>query len=135
MSKKVLKVVNRDVAEAVMRKMQNVVQINDEDVVGGNICAYVMQSTSNYEVISTAVAYIYKRTGIDMPTDITRNFKQYIADQKRTALKDKQDLGLEITEGKKALSFEGYEMITKRMFLVVRKNTFLVTFSCVLTGL
>ena len=116
MGKKVVKVINRDVAETALKKMPNSAQLTDANVVNGKVNAFVMQASSNYETIRSAVSYIYRRAGVEVPKDMARDFKKYIAGQKRTSLKEKQDLGLEIQEGKKALSFEGYEIIAKNVF-------------------
>ena len=122
MSKKVLKIIDPDVAEAALKQLDNEVEINQTDVVDGKVSVYVMQSTANYEGIRAAVAYFYRMAGIKMPMEMTRKFKQYMAGQKRTGLKEKQDLGLEIMEGKKSLSFERCELIAKQMFVSGNKE-------------
>ena len=101
MSKKAVKTINSNVAESALKKIPNTVEMNEGDVVNGKVCAYVMQSHTIYSGIRSAVAYLYRRVGLPMPTEMTRKFKEYISGQKRTGLKEKQDLGLEIKEGKK----------------------------------
>ena len=84
MSKKVVKVINRDVAETALKKMPNSAQITEANVANGKVNAFVMQASSNYETIRSAVTYLYKRAGVEVPKEMARNFKKYISGQKRT---------------------------------------------------
>ena len=52
------KLISQDVAEAVLKKQTNVMEVNDNDVVNGKVSAYVMQSASQYGGYHSAVVYL-----------------------------------------------------------------------------
>ena len=83
MSKKAVKIINRDVAESALKKMPSTMEMNEGNVVNGKASAYVMRSHTVYSGICIAVAYLYRRVGMPMPTEMARQFKEYIAGQKR----------------------------------------------------
>ena len=88
-----------DVAEALLQKQPNVMEVNDNDVVNGKVSAYVMQSASQYGGYHSAVVYLYRMVGLQMPLGMSSKFKKYISGQKRTECQEKKNLGLEIEEG------------------------------------
>ena len=83
MSKKAVKIINRDVAESALKKMPSTMKMNEGNVVNGKASAYVMRSHTVYSGIRSAVAYLYRGVGMPMPTEMARQFKEYIAGQKR----------------------------------------------------
>ena len=109
--------INQNVAITAMKKNDtDFVGLVSSDVVDGNVLALVQQSASQYEGIRSAVAYLYKATRIFMPKDMSKRLSNFIAGQRRTGVKEKQDLGLVIEEGKKPLTFNCYEAISKQLF-------------------
>ena len=53
-----------------------------------------MQLHTVYSGLCSAAAYLYRRAGLPMPTEMARQFKEYVAGRKRTGSKEKQDLSL-----------------------------------------
>ena len=75
MSKKAVKIINRDVAESALKKMPSTMEMDEVNVVNGKVSAYVMQSHTIYSGICSVVAYLYRRVGFPMPTEMVRQFK------------------------------------------------------------
>lgn len=109
--------VDEDVAKDYLKESNKSSEINEDVLVaGGQVRVKIQQSSAQYEGIRSAVAYLYKRARVDMPSTMQRDFKSFISGQRCTGLKEKQSLGLQITEGKKALSIQAYELIAKYLF-------------------
>ena len=76
----------------------------------------VQQSISSYKTIRSSIGYIYKMARVPMPQYMRDHLKIFIARKRMAGLKEKEALGLTISEGKKPLSQEGYELIAKTFF-------------------
>ena len=59
---------------------------------------------SSYSAVQSAVSFLYRQSGIDRSEEIKEGVSLYCKGSKRKGRKLKQDLGLEISEGKKAMT-------------------------------
>ena len=89
-----------------LRKLgKNDVKITSDHVdVDGKVLVSVQQSQSTYEGIRSALSWVYKMAHMEMPSEISHHPSVFIAGKQRTGIKEKENLGLSLTEGKKAMS-------------------------------
>ena len=59
---------------------------------------------------------------VPMPKQMQDNLKMLLAGKRRAGLKEKEGLGLSITEGKRPLSQEAYELLAKTLFFSEKKE-------------
>ena len=105
-----------------MKKDSNL-DLNVEEYVNDEkIEVSVQQSISSYESIRSSIGYIYKMCRIPMPKQMQNNLKMLLAGKRRAGLKEKEQLGLTITEGKRPLSQEAYELLAKTLFFSEKKE-------------
>ena len=57
-----------------------------------------------------------------MPQHIQDHLRIFIAGKRRSGLKEKEELGLTISEGKRPLSQQAYELLAKTMFYSEKKS-------------
>ena len=88
----------------------------------GKVGVSVQQSQSSHEGIRSAVAWVYKMTRTPMPETMRSHLSVFIAGKQRTGLKEKENLGLSLSEGKKALGREAFELIAKTLFVSEQKE-------------
>ena len=88
----------------------------------GKVEVNVQQSISSYESIRSAIGYIYKMSRISMPQHMQDHLRIFIAGKRRAGIKEKEELGLTINEGKKPLSQDAYELISKTFFFSEKKE-------------
>ena len=88
----------------------------------GKVGVSVQQSQSSYEGIRSAVAWIYKMARTPMPETMRSHLSVFIAGKQRTGLKEKENLGLSLSDGKKALGREAFELIAKTLFVSEQKE-------------
>ena len=89
--------------------------IQENHLLDGKVKVFVQQSLSSYESVHSFIRYLHKVTRTPWPVGCQHQLSTFIA-KKRTILKQKQKLGLEIKEGKKSMSREAYLMIAKFLF-------------------
>jgi len=94
----------------------------EEYVNDGKVKVAVQQSISSYESIRSSINYIFRMCQVHMPKLMQDNLKMLLARKRRVGLKEKQGLGLSITEGKKTLSQEAYELLAKTLFHSEKKE-------------
>lgn len=93
------------------------ITIDDDDVdEDGMVKIYTHQSSSQYSGIRSGIAYLYKLACIKMPEEISSRLSKYIAGMDRTILIEKEQLGLSLSEGKKPMSVEAYELLAETLF-------------------
>jgi hypothetical protein len=56
-----------------------------------------------------------------MPDELCHEFSAFAAGQKRTGMNEKEDLGLDCTEGEKAMTLEAYELVAKHLLFLSDK--------------
>ncbi|KAL7527694.1 hypothetical protein ACHAXR_003680, partial [Thalassiosira sp. AJA248-18] len=106
--------VDRSVAEEHLNECNVPSQINDDMVnEKGKVECQVYQSKSQYNGIRSSLAYLYTLARVPK---FTKELSTYLKGMDRSILSSKQKLGLKISEGKKALSFDAYSMLAKKLF-------------------
>ena len=110
--------VDKDTAVKYLRAIGKADQIPDKisTGAGGKVRLEVYQSYSKFSGVRSAVGYIYKSSRVPMPEDMKKDIGIFINGVKRNVTAAKKILGLKITEGKEALSFEAYEFVAKKLF-------------------
>ena len=93
--------------------------VADED---GNVQVAVRLSDSIYTGIQSAIAYLYRQSGIERPQAIKDCLSLYCKGSKRRGKKLKQNLGLKIEEGKKGMKRQVYSKIAKLLFQSEKKE-------------
>ena len=77
----------------------------------------------------------YERmTRVMMPDKMANNLRSFIAGQRQTGTKEKQDLGLTLLESKRPISAEAYELVCKHFFTVESWSMYLHICLMCLTG-
>ena len=69
-----------------------------------------------YSVVQSAVLFIFRQSGVEQSAEVKGGVSLYCKGSKRKGRKLKQDLGLEITEGKKPMSKEVYSFLARKLF-------------------
>lgn len=93
------------------------ITIDDDDVdENGMVKIYTHQSSSQYSGIRSGIAYLYKLACIKMPDDLSSRLSKYIAGMDRTILTEKEQLGLSLSEGKKPMSVDAFELLAETLF-------------------
>ena len=112
-----IQIVDKEIAEQYLRDKNKDVTLLESAAVGNSkVKLAVQQSASQYEGIRSSISYLYKMTRVVMPDEMANNLRSFIAGQRRTGSKEKQDLGLTILEGKRPISSEAYELVCKHFF-------------------
>ena len=116
--KKNIVLIKTETAHKYMQTIKKeVAEFDDEAIFDHDkIDVEVQQSESAYQGVRSAIGYVYKMACVRMPDYMVDHLRKFIAGKRRTGLKEKQHLGLKITEGKRAMSFEAYELIAKYLF-------------------
>ena len=66
---------------------------------------------SSYSTVQSAVSFLFRQSGVEQSAEVNGGVSLYCKRSKRKGRKLKQDLGLEITEGKKPMSKEVYSFL------------------------
>ena len=116
MLKKKVVLLDKDCVDDYAKSNKNENQVGEEHMHDEKVKVLVQQSISSYQHIRSFIKYLYRATGVSCPLEISNKLSTFIAGKKRVIRKEKQNLGLTITEGKKALSKEGYHLFAKYFF-------------------
>ena len=109
--------VARDAAEEYIKECNFDTVITDEMVDdNGKVRCAVYQSKSQYNGIRSSIAYLYTLARVQQPAEIQKEISTFLKGMDRTIRAAKEKLGLKITEGKKALSFEAYSLMALQLF-------------------
>ena len=112
-----IQIVDKQIAEQYLRNRNKDLTLLESAAVGhSKVKLAVQQSASQYEGIRSSISYLYKMTRVMMPDEMANNLRSFIAGQRRTGTKEKQDLGLSLLEGKRPISAEAYELVCKHFF-------------------
>ena len=122
MEKKKSAVISEETVKSFLKKMKKDTNVSEEQKIDGKVEVSVQQSISSYESIRSAIGYIYKMCRIQMPQHMQDHLRIFIAGKRRAGIKEKEELGLTITEGKRPLSQQAYELLAKTMFFSERKE-------------
>ena len=88
----------------------------------GKVRVAVRLSDSSYSAVQSAISFLYRQCGLERPTEIKDGLALYCKGSKRKGRQLKQSLGLVISEGKKPMSKEVYELLAKKMFSSKKKE-------------
>lgn len=110
--------VARDAAEAYIKEINSDVVVTDEMVNNiGKVKCSVYQSKSQYNGIRSSIAYLYTLARVQQPQVMQKEISTFLKGMDRTIRAAKEKLGLKISEGKKALTFEAYSLMAKHLFM------------------
>ena len=107
--------VNADVAAQLAAQDGNTLEGNVDAT--NQVKVAIRLGDSSYSAVQSAVSFLYRQSGIDRSEEIKGGVSLYCKGSKRKCRKLKQDLGLEISEGKKAMSKAVYSFLAKKWFL------------------
>ena len=82
----------------------------------GEVRVRIRQEYTTYEGIRSAVAHIYRESGVVMAPDLDAKMAVYVKGSRRINLLAKQILGLKISEGKEHMTKEVYSKIANILF-------------------
>jgi hypothetical protein len=85
----------------------------DED---GQVNVMIRLEASTYEGIRSAIAFLYRESGVTMPENMNSSLALYIKGSRRMNRLAKQTLGLKIVEGKKHMTLSVYKTIASILF-------------------
>jgi len=129
-SRKKSVVINEETVTLFLKKMKkndNSAHFNQEEYVNdGKVEVAAQQSISSYESIRSSIGLIYKMGQVPMPKLMQDNLKMLLSGKRRAGLEEKEGFGLSITEDKRPLSQEAYELLAKTLFLMRKRNIFLL---------
>ena len=92
--------------------------VNDD----GKVLVQVQQSTAMYEGIRSAITHMYTLCRVPMPEEMKKDLSTLVAGFERSGASETQALGMQISKGKKPISLEAYELLTKRLFQSGKKE-------------
>ena len=108
--------VHADDAKSILNNMGNE-KIEGTIYDNGKLEVAVSLSDSAYTNVQSAIAFIFRQCEIKRPDGITDRISLYCKGSKRRGKKLKQELGLDLSEGKKTTSFEVFEFLSKQLFV------------------
>ena len=110
--KRLILTVDADADKSMLNHMGNEI-IEGEIDDNGNVDVAVHLSDSAYTNVQSAIAFIFIQCGIKRPDAITDGISLYCKVSKRRGNQLKQELGLDLSEGKKPMSLEFFEFLSK----------------------
>ena len=108
--------VDADAAKSILNHTGNAILEGPTDD-NGKLEVAVHLSDIAYTNVQSAIAFIFRQCGIKRPDGITERISLYCKGSKRRGNKLKQELGLDLSEGKKPTSFEVFEFLSKQLFV------------------
>ena len=134
MEKKKSAAISEEAVKSSLKKMKKDTEFSEDQKIDGKVEVSVQQSISSYESIRSAIGYIYKMCRIQMPQHIQDHLRIFIAGKIRSGLKEREERGRTISEGKRPLSQQAYELLAKTMFYSKKKSMYLLVSSLSLIG-
>ena len=89
----------------------------------GKVEVAVCLSDSAYTNVQSAIDFIFIQCGIKRPDAITDGISLYCKGSKRRGKHLKQELSLDLLEGKKPMSLEVFEFLSKQLFVSKSKES------------
>ena len=114
--------VDADAAKSMLKHMGNEIFEGETDD-NGKVEVAVRLSDSAYTNVQSAIAFIFIQCGIKRPDAITDGISLYCKVSKRRGNQLKQELGLNLSEGKKPMSLEVFEFLSKQLFVSKSKES------------
>ena len=113
---------DRDSAKSYIKQTKLNSKIDKKHVVDGKVLVSTQQSQSQYDGIRSAIVLLYTLTHIAVPSDFDKEMKTYIAGLQQTGIKEKQQLGLKLSEGKKPITQAAFKFLAKSLFISDKKE-------------
>ena len=120
--------VDRSSAEEYLRATSsvenNINAVITDDMVNddGKVLVQVQQSTAVYEGIRSAITHVFTLCRVPMPEEMRKNLSTLVAGFERSGASETQALGMQINKGKKPMSLEAYELLSKELFQSGKKE-------------
>jgi hypothetical protein len=95
---------------------QDLILNEDEVDEDGQVNVMIRLEASTYEGIRSAIAFLYRESGVPMPENMNSSLALYIKGSRRMNRLAKQTLGLKIVEGKKHMTLSVYKTIASILF-------------------
>ena len=125
--------VDADAAKSMLNHVGNDILEGATDDNGGVEVA-VCLSDSAYTNVQSAIAFIFRQCGIKRHDSITDGISLYCKVSKRRGKQLKQELGLDLSEGKNPMSLEVFEFLSKQLFVSKSKESIFAHFFLCLAG-
>ena len=106
--------VNADVAARLAAEDGNSLEGDVDDQ--NQVKVAVRLGDSSYSAVQSGVSFLYRQSGVQRSAEIKEGVALYCKGSKRKGRRLKQDLGLDISEGKKAMSKNVYSFLAKKLF-------------------
>ena len=106
--------VNADVAARLAAEEGNTMEGNADD--SNQVKVAVRLGDSSYSAVQSAISFLFRQSGVERSAEVKGGVSLYCKGSKRKGRKLKQDLGLEISEGKKPMSKEVYSFLARKLF-------------------
>jgi hypothetical protein len=90
--------------------------MDDVEDENGDVRVAIRLDPATYEGIRSAVAYLYRESGVLMPEEMNSRLSVYIKGSRRMNLLAKQMLGLKLSEGKKHMTKKVYRYLAQVLF-------------------
>ena len=114
--------VDADAAKSMLKHVVNEI-IEGETDDNGKVEVAVCLSDSAYTNVQCANAFIFRQCGINRHDAIIEGISLYCKGFKRRGKQLKQKFGLDLSEGKKPMSLEVFEFLSKQLFVSKSKET------------
>ena len=111
---KVIKV-DADIAKRIAEEEGTVVNM-DQVNIDGMVDVSIRLGDSSYSAVQSAISFLFRQSGVERSEAVKGGVSLYCKGSKRKGRKIKQDLGLEISEGKKHMTKAVYSYLAKKFF-------------------
>ena len=111
---KVIKV-DADIAKRIAEE-EGTVFNTDQVNIDGMVDVSIRLGDSSYSAVQSAISFLFRQSGVERSEAVKGGVSLYCKGSKRKGRKIKQDLGLEISEGKKHMTKSVYSYLAKKFF-------------------
>ena len=117
--------VNVDIAARLAAEDENMLQGNTDS--NNQVKVAVRLGDSSYSAVQSTVLFLFRQSGVEQSAEVKGGVNLYCKGSKIKGRKLKQDLGLEIKDGKNPMSKEVYSFLAKKYLLAER----LIIYLCI----
>ena len=127
-TKRIIVTVNRDKAKTFVNDgEEDELTLNEGGAdLEATVDVLVRLRDSTYCFIQSAISFLYWHSGIERPEELKGGFFLYFKGSRKKGRQLNQDIGLEISEGKKTMSQEVFIFLAKKFSREIRKSIFLL---------
>ena len=111
---KVIKV-DADIAKRIAEE-EGTVFNTDQVNIDGMVDVSIRLGDSSYSAVQSAISFLFRQSGVERSEAVKGGVSLYCKGSKRKGRKIKQDLGLEISEGKKHMTKAVYSYLADKFF-------------------